>query len=80
MSNVIKLRKAGSHRGVGSSFFVTISGIILDKWRNYITRRYINEGNNFVREEKLAACIPQLKEVSWMFSKKPGVYFTRDRK
>ena len=31
-------------------------------------------------KKKLAACISQLKEVSWMFSKKPGVYFTRDRK
>ena len=31
-------------------------------------------------KEKLDACISQLSEVSWMFSKKPGVYFTRDRK
>ena len=29
--NVIKLRKAGSHRDVGSSFFVTIIEIMLDK-------------------------------------------------
>ena len=31
-------------------------------------------------KEKLDASIAQLSEVSWMFSKKPGVYFTRDRK
>ena len=29
--NVIKLRKAGSHKDVGSSFFVTILEIMLDK-------------------------------------------------
>lgn len=29
--NVIKLRKAGSHRNVESSFFVTIIKIMLDK-------------------------------------------------
>ena len=29
---------------------------------------------------KLDAAISQLCEVSWMFSKKPGVYFSRDRK
>ena len=31
-------------------------------------------------KEKLDASISQLSEVSWMFSKKPGVYFSRDRK
>ena len=31
-------------------------------------------------KQKLDASISQLSEVSWMFSKKPGVYFTRDRK
>ena len=31
-------------------------------------------------KEKLDSCISQLSEVSWMFSQKPGVYFTRDRK
>ena len=31
-------------------------------------------------KEKLDSCICQLSEVSWMFNKKPGVYFTRDRK
>ncbi len=31
-------------------------------------------------KKKLDASIAQLSEVSWMFSKKPGVYFTRDRK
>jgi len=31
-------------------------------------------------KQKLDAAITQLSEVSWMFSKKPGVYFTRDRK
>ena len=31
-------------------------------------------------KKKLEASITQLSEVSWMFSKKPGVYFTRDRK
>ena len=31
-------------------------------------------------KQKLDASIAQLSEVSWMFSKKPGVYFTRDRK
>jgi len=29
---------------------------------------------------KLDDCISQLSEVSWMFSKQPGIYFTRDRK
>ena len=29
---------------------------------------------------KLDNCISQLSEVSWMFSKQPGIYFTRDRK
>ena len=29
--NVIKLRKAGSHRNVGSSFFVTLFEKMLDK-------------------------------------------------
>ena len=31
-------------------------------------------------KQKLDAAISQLSEVSWMFSKKPGVYFSRDRK
>ncbi len=31
-------------------------------------------------KQELDASISQLNEVSWMFSKKPGVYFTRDRK
>ena len=31
-------------------------------------------------KQQLDASIAQLCEVSWMFSKKPGVYFTRDRK
>ena len=31
-------------------------------------------------KEKLDSCISQLSEVSWMFTQKPGVYFTRDRK
>ena len=31
-------------------------------------------------KQKLDASIAQLSEASWMFSKKPGVYFTRDRK
>ena len=31
-------------------------------------------------KEKLDASIAQISEASWMFSKKPGVYFTRDRK
>ena len=31
-------------------------------------------------KQKLEASISQLNEASWMFSKKPGVYFTRDRK
>ena len=31
-------------------------------------------------KEKLNASISQLSEVSWMFSKKPGVFFSRDRK
>ena len=31
-------------------------------------------------KQKLDASIAQLSEKSWMFSKKPGVYFTRDRK
>ena len=31
VGNVIKLRKAGSHKDVGSSFFVTILEIMLDK-------------------------------------------------
>lgn len=31
-------------------------------------------------KQKLDASISQLSEVSWMFSKKPGVYFSRDRK
>lgn len=31
-------------------------------------------------KQKLDAAISQLCEVSWMFSKKPGVYFSRDRK
>ena len=31
-------------------------------------------------KQKLVDCIAQLNEVSWMFSKQPGIYFTRDRK
>jgi hypothetical protein len=31
-------------------------------------------------KQKLDDCIGQLTEVSWMFSKQPGIYFTRDRK
>ena len=31
-------------------------------------------------KQKLDASISQLSKVSWMFSKKPGVYFSRDRK
>ena len=31
-------------------------------------------------KQKLDASISQLSEASWMFSKKPGVYFTRNRK
>ena len=31
-------------------------------------------------KQKLNKSIAQLCEVSWMFSKKPGIYFTRDRK
>ena len=31
-------------------------------------------------KQKLDDCISQLSEVSWMFSKQPGIYFTRDRK
>ena len=31
-------------------------------------------------KKKLDGCISQLCEASWMFSKKPGTYFTRDRK
>ena len=31
-------------------------------------------------KQKLDASISQLSEVSWMFSKKPGVFFSRDRK
>ena len=31
-------------------------------------------------KQKLEESIAQLSEASWMFSKKPGVYFTRDRK
>src|SRR5699024_8660147 len=31
-------------------------------------------------KQKLDAAISQLCEVSWMFSKKPGVYFSRYRK
>ena len=31
-------------------------------------------------KQKLADCISQLSEVSWMFSKQPGTYFTQDRK
>jgi len=31
-------------------------------------------------KEKLDSCISQLNEASWMLSKRPGVYFTRDRK
>ena len=31
-------------------------------------------------KEKLDASIAQLSEMPWTFSKKPGVYFTRDRK
>ena len=31
-------------------------------------------------KQKLDDCISQLSEVSWMFSKQPGKYFTRDRK
>ena len=31
-------------------------------------------------KQKLDASIAQLSEASWMFCKKPGVYFTRDRK
>ena len=31
-------------------------------------------------KQKLDACISQLSEVCWLFSKKPGVYFTRNRK
>lgn len=31
-------------------------------------------------KKKLDAAISQLCEVSWMFSKKPGIYFSRDRK
>ena len=31
-------------------------------------------------KQKLNDCICQLSEVSWMFSKQPGIFFTRDRK
>ena len=31
-------------------------------------------------KQKLEAAISQLSDVSWMFSKKPGIHFTRDRK
>lgn len=31
-------------------------------------------------KEKLDAAISQISEVSWMFSKKPGIYFSQDRK
>ena len=31
-------------------------------------------------KQKLNDCISQLSEVSWMFSKQPGIFFTRDRK
>lgn len=31
-------------------------------------------------KQKLEVSITQLSEVSWIFSQKPGVYFTRDRK
>ena len=31
-------------------------------------------------KQKLDDCISQLSEVSWMFSKQPGIHFTRDRK
>lgn len=31
-------------------------------------------------KQKLNDCISQLNEVSWMFSKQPGIFFTRDRK
>ena len=31
-------------------------------------------------KQKLNDCISQLSEVSWIFSKKPGVFFSRDRK
>ena len=31
-------------------------------------------------KQRLDDCISQLSEVSWMFSKRPGIYFTRERK
>ena len=31
-------------------------------------------------KQKLDAAISQLSEVSWMFSRKPGIYFSRNRK